>query len=246
MYKVAIHQPNYLPWLGYFYKIWLADVFIFHDRVEYTKRSFIKRVQIRTISPDMPAILLSVPLCRHSDFALIADLQIDHTQNWQAKHLNLLKNHYAKSPNFSTVLPMVAAWLQKSKDITTLADWNIFLISAIFKYLNVSEKKFLRSSEIVELSDLKADAYNLALAQYCNATTYISGIGAKKYQSDALWANANIALQYSDFGKFLTLKDSESYQPNGFSVLDALFWQSPTAIIALFEAAQRWEVNASL
>ncbi|MBK8563691.1 MAG: WbqC family protein [Saprospiraceae bacterium] len=59
---VAIHQPNYFPWLGYFYKIAACDVFVFHDNVEHSKRYPTRRTLIRKSAEDIAPIWLTVPL----------------------------------------------------------------------------------------------------------------------------------------------------------------------------------------
>ena len=83
---VAIHQPNFLPWIGYFYKIVKSDIFVFLDNVQYTKNSFINRNKIKTSQGEM---WLTVPVS-FSFGQLIRKVRINNLVDWQKKHLRRL------------------------------------------------------------------------------------------------------------------------------------------------------------
>ena len=204
---IAIHQPNYMPWLGYFCKIWASDTFVLHDNVQYTKQGFTKRVFIRKTSNTTDLTYLSVPLKRHSDFTLIKDLEICLLQNWQTKHLNKIYNTYHKAPFFDLYFPQIAQVIVQSRYIKDLKMLNYQLIHCLMNCLNI-KTTLLFSSEL-PISGLRADEYNAAIVHYLGGNAYISGAGAVKYQTEFTYNNLEIELIYSKLGKFLKTTRSE-------------------------------------
>ncbi|MFV0269502.1 MAG: WbqC family protein, partial [Draconibacterium sp.] len=116
--KVAIHQPNFMPWLGYFYKMAKADVFVLLDDVRHSKSSFTNRVQIKT--PQGPK-LLSVPLAEKE--ILINQLPISNDGKWNKNQLKLIHNSYRKAPCFNLFYDKVATIF--SANYPLLIDLNI-------------------------------------------------------------------------------------------------------------------------
>jgi WbqC-like protein family len=235
---ISIHQPNYLPWIGYFYKIWASDIFILHDNVEYTKHSFTKRVFIRKYPATSEKDYIIVPLKRHSDFALISDLKICHEQNWQQKQINKIYYVYHKAPFFNDYFPVLEQSILVSRDLTYLADFNKNLILDILGFLNI-DRKIVLSSEL-PVRGFQADEYNAQLVAYFGGDLYISGTGAKKYQFNMTYANRGISLIYNELGRYL-----KKYPPQypiqfdaGLSILDALFYIGEAGILDIFKAYQ--------
>ena len=235
---VAIHQPNFLPWIGYFYKIWASDIFILHDNVEYTKHSFTKRVFIRKYPTELEHDYLIVPLKKHSDFALISDLKICHEQNWQQKQINKLYYVYHKAPFFKDYFPTIEQTILSSYQATHLVDFNRQLILDILSLLDI-ERTIVLSSEI-PVRGFQADEYNAELVAYYGADLYISGIGAKKYQFTTTYAERGISLIYNEIGNYL--KNIPPQYPIQFdrslSILDALFYLGTEGILDIFASYQ--------
>ncbi len=119
---LTAHQPAYLPWLGLFHKIALADIYIFLDNVKYSKSDkFINRNYIK--SPNGGKHLLTIPLLTGgSDNINIFDLKIDNSKNWQRSHLLTIKQFYAKSRYGGEYISMIEETFKKEyvflKDIT--------------------------------------------------------------------------------------------------------------------------------
>ncbi|PYN14894.1 MAG: hypothetical protein DME05_13725, partial [Candidatus Rokuibacteriota bacterium] len=92
--KIAIHQPHYLPWLGYFAKWAAADLFVFLDTVQFEKNGWQNRNRIKTRDG---ARWLTVPV-RASLGTPIKDVTIDERQPWPGRHLRMIEHAYAKAP----------------------------------------------------------------------------------------------------------------------------------------------------
>ncbi len=99
--RVAIHQPNYLPWLGYFDKILRCDVFVFLDRVQMSVQSYTQRVQI--LSRGIP-LWLTVPIRKKGLFGQsIAEVECNSLVPWRRKHLGTIQANYGREAHFREV-----------------------------------------------------------------------------------------------------------------------------------------------
>ena len=95
---LTAHQPVYLPWLGLFHKIALADMFISFNQVQYQPKDWNNRNQIKTQSGPT---WLSVPVLRKGYLdRTISDIEIDNSQPWAHKHWRSIQNAYSKAPYF--------------------------------------------------------------------------------------------------------------------------------------------------
>ncbi len=235
-YKVvAIHQPDYFPWLGYFHKIYYSDIFIILDNVEFSKNSLTKRTQIIK-SPSSPEkTYLSLPLKKRSDFSLIKDVLIDNSQGWQKKHLNQIKGVYNKSPFFKEYYPLIKDIILNCSNIESLTDTNICIIKSLLNILSIRDNTVLSSSLPV---NGKRSELNINLTKHFNGNIYLSGRGAKAYQSDTEFKEAGIKLIYQNIYNFIEMNPYRQIQGdfiNSLSILDALFNIGVEGIIKIFE-----------
>lgn len=231
---IAIHQPNYLPWLGYFFKIFASDVFVFLNDVQYTKKSLTKRTYIRKAKKSNEKRYLVVPLKRHSDFANINELRICHDQNWQKSQINQIFNSYSHSPFFESIISLLEGWFEESKQYELLADVNIFTILQLCQLLKIETGHTLSSQIPLRAQE---ENYNIKLVRHFSADIYLSGTGAQKYQQEREYQAAGLELWYSEFYSFLQQHPYPQQQGgflNGLSILDALFNIGPEGITNLF------------
>ena len=91
--RVAIHQPNYLPYIGYFQKMARADIFVLLDTVQYSKDSYTQRVKIRTKDE---WIWLTIPVEKSNNFKMIRDIRLPGDSKWKIKHKNSLEAELRK------------------------------------------------------------------------------------------------------------------------------------------------------
>jgi hypothetical protein len=141
---VAIHQPNFLPWLGYFYKIAKCDVFVLLDNVQYVKNSFINRNKIKT---PQGAQWLTVPVKTKGRFGqLIKDVEINNTVDWRKRHLRTLEMNYKRAKYFEPVFRGVEA-IYFARDWQNLCELNIEILKWVVSILGI-EKKLMRASEL--------------------------------------------------------------------------------------------------
>ncbi len=219
--SIAIHQPNYVPWLGYFFKIFMADHFVFHDDVIFNSKGFTKRCLIRKEFNGLETQWLGIPVIKNNE-SKIKDVRIDQESIKIEKHLNKLEYLYHSTPYYDYYYPSIQTILSKYDQFEYLAEFNINTIQELAGLLEINSK-FHKSSELN--LNLKADEYNLALIKNFDCNLYYSGIGAKEYQDESKFSNENISLIYLDTLKYLDEKNYPQHQGEfltGLSIIDTI------------------------
>tara|TARA_A100001515_G_scaffold66714_3_gene52901 strand:- start:2378 stop:3064 length:687 start_codon:yes stop_codon:yes gene_type:complete len=169
---VSIHQPNYLPWLGFFDKIKKSDVFVIFDDVQFPrgKKHFGHRNKIKTISGDK---WLSVPVSNKSDLVSFNDTIINYDTKWNMEHLRLIDVFYSKSPYFNNYYKDLYEII--SVEYESLTKLSVSLIKYFLKKLNINTKvKY--SSKISDKNLYGADKI-FDILEKIKTKEYITGSG---------------------------------------------------------------------
>ena len=219
MTVVAIQQPNFFPWLGYFDKIRQAEVFVFLDDVDFPRSgkcmgTWTNRVRIAI--QGRPA-WIGAPISRYSGRRRIRDVKIAAIPKWRTKVIRTLGANYARAPRFHDAMALLEPLVNQNTD--DLAAYNIAAIRTISRRLGL-ETQFVRQSETTAAG--AGTELLIALARFVGADTYLCGRGAEGYQKDELFTEANLVLTYQNFG-VLPYGDPKRFQP-GLSVIDYLMW----------------------
>ncbi len=214
---VSIHQPNYFPWMGYFYKMLHSDVFVYYDNIQIEQRSqqaFVNRTKIKTSHGEL---WLTCPV-HVRETRLICDVELVRVFNWRTKHLKTIYYNYRKSRYFRQIYPEVERLIENPANL--LCDYNIAIIEWIKSYLEI------------DTETVKASAYNgktgcptdriINILKQLDAGTYISGHGAKLYQDESMFRAANIELRYTNFQAKEYTQLYGEFVPK-LSILDAIF-----------------------
>ncbi len=188
--KVAIHQPNYIPWIGFFHKMSKSDVFILLDDVKHSKSSVTHRNKIKS---DDKELLLTVPL-RNKE-SLINELVIDRPEITIKKHWHSIESNYRKAKHWSFLADDISS-IYNSK-WNYLVEFNISLIQLLMEKLQI-KTKMIRSSEFQKISG-EGSERNLNICKMLGADVYISGSGAKKYNDEESFLRSNIKIIYNNF-----------------------------------------------
>lgn len=211
--KVAIHQPNYIPWLGYFSKINRCDLFVFLDDVQMPiGRSYVYRCQIR--SGEVPR-WLSIP-SRFSPGDPINKV-VFAEQNWFIRHMDTLRAVYGKCPYFKEIFSIIEPIYKESGEL--LGQFNIRIISAIASYLGLT-CRFALSSDLHPTG--KGDERLISIVKIVGADTYLSGKGGQNYQSPVKFFSAGINLEVLIYKPIEYPQNHEVFL-YGLSILDTLF-----------------------
>ena len=216
---IAIHQPNFIPWAGYFLKMVACDVFVFHDNVQITKAGPTRRVKISAQHTTDHTQWLTVPRKKHSDFAIIKDIEIFWELDWTKHHLSQIREEYRKSQYFNVYFPDITEWYQNARQFTSLSDMNIYFAQRIMEVLGL-KKEILLSSQLPVFG--KASEYNCALTMYLGGTHYLSGKGGDKYQDESIFRSNHIELLKLDAKNYLEQQFSDYNINCNLSILEML------------------------
>jgi hypothetical protein len=222
--KVTIHQPDFMPWFGFFNKIAKADIWILLDHVENNPRDanlWCRRVQI--LVNGQPT-WLSIPLCRPTNHNVIGVPIRDMTINIkeQSKLLNKYRRTihmaYTSAPYYSQHAHLVNDYFLNQD--TSLINRNMDFIRGVMEILNINTRIITSSSLGVnsKSTQLLVDAIKKV-----GADTYLCGGGASGYQQDELFYDNEITLEYNrfEYPSYTQLRAIQ-FVP-GLSIIDALF-----------------------
>lgn len=213
--NIAIHQPNFFPWIGYFYKIKSSDCFVFLDDVQYSKNSYTNRVNIIN---EKKQTWLTLPV--NSKLGLKINNIHVADKSWKDKHLSKITNAYRKTKFFLEVFDKVKSLFDEIES-ENLAVINQLIIRNVSSWLELN-KKFYTSSELNINKDLKGDDRLIEIVRTLGGKIYFSGKGGNKYQNEEKFKSANISLRYSNFKEKEYTQKSDDFI-YGNSILDLLF-----------------------
>ena len=223
--KVAIHQPNYLPYVGFFHKLSLADTFVIMDDTQYDKK-FTNRNKIK-----VPGnwIWLTVPINKKHKFVANKIVEINNEENWQSDHFEKINRSYSNSEffkkNYKTFFEKI--YSKKWDHLFTL---NYELIIQLIDWLDIK-------IEVIKESELNVKGNSterlVNISKKIGAETYVSGIGGKEYMNEKMFETNNIKIEYQNF-KCPIYKQvfNSEFIPN-LSIIDLLFNIGPKSLSKL-------------
>lgn len=193
--RIAILQPSYIPWLGYFDQINKVDTFVFYDDVLYTKNDWRNRNKIKTANG---TAWLTIPVNtknRLKDYLLIKDVTLID-KNILKKHLKAIELNYKKSPFFKEFYSAIAPLF--NKEYRLLADLDIDIIKTISEFLGIKKVKFLRSSDL-DIANENPTGRLIDICKKQKAICYLTGASAKNYLDEKMFKENDILLEYQEY-----------------------------------------------
>ena len=214
MSKIGIIQPHFFPWLGFYCLLNEADILVWLDDVQISKRSFQNRVQINTPN-GLKWINASYKKNLLREKRIFKNLEPSLEENWKEKNLNLLKEGYRKTRNFELIINLYEDVVREKSFL------NILTKSCILpaKILNIHPKKIYYSSDL----NLKSSSSNLILqiVKIFGGNEYITGHGSLNYLRHNDFELENIKVSYLDY-KINPWSQPLNYVNPYVSVLDFL------------------------
>ena len=208
------HQPNFIPYMGWFYKVFQSDVFVLDDDVQYTSndwtnKNFVKIAGQRT--------RITIPISY--DFGdPINAVRIHYDERWARKLLMSLEMNYHKAPFFSTGMELIERHIMTHN--LFLCDLNMALIRDIIDGFGFKAKIVIASQDVP--TDLTGNARNIYQCERLGGKVYYSGTGGKVYNDEEEYARRGIELIYSDYTPVEYRQQGREFIPN-LSVLDYIF-----------------------
>lgn len=214
---VAIHQPEHLPWLGFFNKIVNADEFIVLDNVQYSKGNFQNRNRI-LVNGAGTYISVPVKLERYKE-KTIADMEIysDFDVRWKTKYLKTIEYNYKHHPFFGDYFPFFEDLL--GKKITGLLQFNMEIINFFAQQLQITTKIIMASSLAPQgnKSDLVLD-----ISKRAGANVYLSGAAGRNYMDLPKYYENGVEVWFNDFEHPIYQQKGTDTFVSHLSVLDLL------------------------
>ena len=207
---ISIHQPDYIPYIGYFYKISKSDVFVFLDDAQFSNDNMHHWNKIKTPQGECR---LKIPV-EHAFGDPITKVRTKDELKWKEKHLKTIEMNYKKARYFQDFFPEFQEVMMTGYE--SLAEQNIAVNKFICSKLGIAPK-FVRTSEM-NINSMKEERV-IEICSDLNADEYLSGNGAKAYQIPEDFEKKGIKLTYTKYQPFEYTQLWKEFVPN-MSVID--------------------------
>ena len=214
---VAVHQPNFFPWRGYFSKLRESDVFvILDDSRQGTGSTWFNRTQLivadnrRWITADLDRSSYKRQKLNNTRFV---------SSDWRLRAKNKVFENYRQSPFFDSFYPVFAELLAYPDE--NVCNFNLFSIKTIAAELSIDTRKIVKSSTL-EIDSVGTNRI-VDIVKAVGGGTYISGFGGEGYIEDQKFSDSGIALKYQNF-KEVNYNQGERVFIPGLSIVDTIFW----------------------
>jgi hypothetical protein len=222
--KVAIMQPYFLPYIGYFQLINAVDIFVIYDNIQYSKKGWINRNRILV---NGKAEYLSLPLKKDSDYLQIKDRYLaDSWYNERSKMLNKVQEAYRKAPFFEPTFTVLQQIL--SCESINLFEFLFYSIHCINNYLAINTHLVISSTLPIDHS-LRSQYKVMALCKELGATKYINPIGGKALYDANEFSDNKIELAFLKSKDIVYQQEKEHFIPD-LTILDVMMFNSPDTI----------------
>ena len=216
---LTAHQPVYLPWLGLFHKIALAESFVWFDDVQYQTKDWNNRNRIMT---NNGPIWLTVPVLSKGHYKIkVGKIKINNTFPWGKKHVKSIQLAYSKSKYFNYYFKFFEDLYNKQWEF--LSDLNFYILNFILEDLNID-------ISVVKLSELKVNGQKsdlvLNMCKYLKAKIYIFGGEGKNYANEQKFIESGVKPYFQKYKHPVYKQLHGKFEPN-LSIIDLLFNAGP-------------------
>ncbi|MEW6670468.1 MAG: WbqC family protein [Thermodesulfobacteriota bacterium] len=221
---VAIHQPQYLPWIGYFDKMLKADAFCYLDNVQYKKNEWQNRNRIKTSQGWQ---WLTVPV-QYRFPQKINEVKVNNATDWGRKHLQALTSNYGQAPYFDEYIDFFIGVFQR--EWVSLSDLNVRMIEYFRNQLGMGGRPIALASTL-KLSDDPTDRL-IDICRSLGADTYLAGRDGAKYMDLERFRARGLKVITQDFQHPRYPQRFGTFESN-LSIVDLLFNCGPRSINVL-------------
>ena len=237
---VAIHQPNFFPWLGYFAKIARADRFVVLDHVQFPKTKGNWSNRTRLLIGGKPRFF-TMPIRRdYHGVRAFHEMLASEQAAWREDLLKTLRTHYARSQHFAEVFSVVEPIILNPHE--NLAEYNFSALRALAPRLGIDANKFVLSSPIAPAT--QATEMLVDLIRAVGGDGYLCGGGSADYLEPARFAEAGVELVFQSYRHPVYPQVGAGEFAPGLSCLDALLNCGFDAVASWLDASARHEIPA--
>ena len=222
--KVAIMQPYFFPYIGYFQLINAVDKFVIYDNIEYTKKGWINRNRILKEGFDL---MISLPLKKDSDFLFVNQRYL--AEDWsksKQKLINSIKESYRKAPHFEDTFNLVQEIFNYSN--SNLFEFILHSVLQTCKFIGI-ETEIIVSSTLDYNNELKSEEKVIAICKSIEATQYINSIGGVELYNKNNFSDQGIELNFIKSKPIIYNQFKNEFVP-WLSIIDVMMFNSPEEI----------------
>jgi hypothetical protein len=213
--KIAVMQPYFFPYIGYFQLVNAVDSFVFYDDVNYIKNGWINRNRI--LINKQPS-LITLPLKQASSFRLINEIEISGSKD---KILRSIRMSYSKAPFFKDVFPMIETVLLTKTNL--ISELSIESIKSVCRYLNINTQFEIASREFPRIESFDRSDRIISICKSRNASTYLNSIGGIDLYDSGYFEKNKIKLQFIKPNITIYDQFDEKFVPS-LSIIDVLMF----------------------
>jgi hypothetical protein len=221
--RLAIMQPYFFPYLGYFQLMANVDVFVVYDDVNFINRGWINR---NRIDVNGAAHMLTVPLQQASQNRLICDISVSDDTAWRNKIVKTIQQAYARSSQFHRVFPLIERIVRHSAD--NLADYLLHSLTSLRDHLGL-RTEIVATSRHYRNANLKAETRIIDICQREKADLYINSIGGRELYDRAQFEQSGVKLMFLTPALQPHSHSAAPFIP-GLSIIDVLMHNDESSI----------------
>lgn len=214
MTTICIHQPDFVPYLGFFQRLLMSQHFIVLDDVKFIRDGWQHRDRIKSRHG---STWLTLTVSKGSHHQHICEVELSETKKWIESNLNLLRECYSKATHFSEIFPQVEAIYHAGH--SRMIEFNCALLDLAMGYFDIAIP-ISRSSEYD--INVSRSARLLALVQAKQGDTYLTGTGSRDYLDMEMFQAAGVQVIWQDFKHPVYPQLHGDFEPM-LSCLDVLF-----------------------
>lgn len=213
---VVIHQPDFIPYLGFFDRLLKADIYVVFDNVQYVRssRGWTSRDKIKTKNGEK---WISVSTQKASRDILINQVLLSKDENWRRDNINLIRENYKKSPYYDEIMPYILELYDYQCE--KMMDFNLESIKMLLKLFDI-QVDIVTASELNPVG--KSNTLIIDIMKKLGCNQYLSGVGARDYYVPELYEEAGINVIWQDFKHPVYKQQFEGFIPY-LSSIDLLF-----------------------
>jgi hypothetical protein len=220
-----IHQPSFIPWLGFYDMLDAADEYIIYDTVQFDKNGWRNRNKIKLVDG---VLWLTIPVQTSGNSKQInKDIKVQEVNAWKKKHLNSIYHSYKRAPFFDEIYKIIEPIWKLNSNF--LLDYQLSGLQATVNYLEIKTKVRLASELQFVSSSSDKQARIIDLCKYVGANTYLNGAAGSELYQKEIFKNENIGLYFQNY------KHPQYSQLHGkfighLSILDLLFCEGKESL----------------
>lgn len=218
--KIAIMQPYFFPYIGYFQLIQAVDQFIIYDDIEYTKKGWINRNRILV---NGAPVFITLPLKKDSDFLDVDQRQLALTYPQDKfKLINRIKESYKKAPFFDEVFPIIEDSFKNTNE--NLFEFIFYALKRVCGYLEIKTEIIISSSLGIN-TGLKSQDKVIELCKAVNATSYLNAIGGLELYEKDVFEKNGLTLHFIKSDQISYQQFDQKFVP-WLSIIDVMMFNS--------------------